>query len=1028
MVAFRGVFVGIDRYRDSAVPWLAGASRDARAAQALFTDTLGEGPSLLVDEHATTAAIRKGLEALQGEATADDIVVFFYAGHGSEDHYLVTFDTDPAEVAGTGLGLEGLVELISAIPAKTMLCVLDCCFSGGFGARVLSNGVRSRAAVDPVEKALGKFAGVGRLTLTASAANEEALESPRHGHGLLTFRFLEALQGVPETRDGGGLSLIKVIEYVIRTVQADAAQLGYTQTPTLRGQFDGAQLWPVLAPGPRYGALFPDTARPPVTADLSSLEPYGFPTYVQDAWAGSIPGLNELQQTAINDFGLLDGDNLVVTAPTSSGKTMVGELVALQSALRRQRAVFLLPMKALVNDKFAHFQRVYSDIGLRTIRATGDHSDDVGALLRGQFDLALLTYEKYAHLALANPHLLDIAATVVVDEAQILADRGRGPNLELLLTLLNNRRGRAGVPQIITLSAVVGDLGGLHRWLGARHLHHGTRPVPLVEGVLDHYGAYHHIDESGLEHTTADFAQPIMHNGSRRLLVPLVRRLVGEDKKVIVFRQSKPEAVACAVYLAQALGLGAATRAVERLAAGDLSTSTRTLQTTLGSGVGFHTADLDRDERDVIETEFRDRDSRLKVVVATPTLAMGVNTPAAAVAIVGLTHPGLPPTAYSVAEYKNMVGRAGRLGLTERGESYLIPEGNLDAHRAWTDYVNGELEHLHSQLVRDGDPRSLMLRVLASHSPDPLGVITEDDVVGFLDSSFAAHQARDGGDAQWSLEGLRQGFAELVDARMVETDGDGYRLTRLGRFTGEAGVHIDSIRRLVHGLQRCHQNLNSVGLVAEAQLTNELDNVYIPVNAKAKNTEVPRWPSVLAQQGVPSQLVYALQTTTAPGAQSVARTKRAAAAAMWMSGMPIEQIELSLTQHMRQHGGVAGAVRAIADRTRDLLPAVAEVLREVDPASSVDRLVARTMLRLELGIPAEVIDLVQQLDVELSRRQWTRLSTEGITTVDGVQQTSSAELSQLLGDEDAASTLAAAVAAWTAPPELPEPLLPTPVE
>jgi helicase len=99
MVAFRGIFVGIDRYRDSAVLWLAGAGRDARAAHVLFTDTLGEGPSLLVDEHATTGAIRKALEAIQGEATADDIVVFFYAGHSSEDHHLVTYDTDPAGCA-----------------------------------------------------------------------------------------------------------------------------------------------------------------------------------------------------------------------------------------------------------------------------------------------------------------------------------------------------------------------------------------------------------------------------------------------------------------------------------------------------------------------------------------------------------------------------------------------------------------------------------------------------------------------------------------------------------------------------------------------------------------------------------------------------------------------------------------------------------------------------------------------------------------------------------------------------------------
>lgn len=170
--------------------------------------------------------------------------------------------------------------------------------------------------------------------------------------------------------------------------------------------------------------------RQPATTDLQSLAAFGLPPAVLDAWAGSITGLNELQLSAINDFGVLDGENLVVTAPTSSGKTMIGELAALKNAETRQRAVFLLPMRALVNDKFEQFTRVYGPAGIRTIRATGEHSDDIPQLLRGQFDIALLTYETYAALILGNPHLLDLASTVVVDEAQMLTDRSRGSNLE----------------------------------------------------------------------------------------------------------------------------------------------------------------------------------------------------------------------------------------------------------------------------------------------------------------------------------------------------------------------------------------------------------------------------------------------------------------------------------------------------------------------------------------------------------------------------------------------------------------------
>ena len=145
--------------------------------------------------------------------------------------------------------------------------------------------------------------------------------------------------------------------------------------------------------------------------------------------------MNELQQDAINEFGLLDGDHLVVSAPTSSGKTLVGELAALKGVLERKRALFLLPMKALVNDKYAEFTSKYEAFGLRTIRATGDINDDVPALMRGQYDVCLMTYEKCAALVLAQPHILNDVGTVVVDEVQMIIDQTRGANLEFLLTL-----------------------------------------------------------------------------------------------------------------------------------------------------------------------------------------------------------------------------------------------------------------------------------------------------------------------------------------------------------------------------------------------------------------------------------------------------------------------------------------------------------------------------------------------------------------------------------------------------------------
>jgi len=115
----------------------------------------------------------------------------------------------------------------------------------------------------------------------------------------------------------------------------------------------------------------------------------------------------------------------------------------------------------LVNDKHQQFVHTYGDYGVRVIRATGEVTDDIPALMRGQYDLCLLTYEKFTALILGNPFLLDQVGTIVVDEVQMIADESRGVNLEFLLTLLRLRRKRGIEPQLIALSAVIGDSNGL---------------------------------------------------------------------------------------------------------------------------------------------------------------------------------------------------------------------------------------------------------------------------------------------------------------------------------------------------------------------------------------------------------------------------------------------------------------------------------------------------------------------------------------------------------------------------------------
>ncbi|MCG8478436.1 MAG: hypothetical protein MI724_05015, partial [Spirochaetales bacterium] len=178
--------------------------------------------------------------------------------------------------------------------------------------------------------------------------------------------------------------------------------------------------------------------------------------------------------------------------------------------------------------------------------------------------------------------------------------------------------------------------------------------------------------------------------------------------------------------------------ALSKLPSGDPSSASADLKKYLGQGTAFHNSHLDREERLIIEESFRT--GELKVIAATTTLAMGVNTPASDVIIVGLDHPGHP---YSVAEYKNIVGRAGRLGYSDRGTSYLVAKEFRNESHYWDHYVLGKPEDLFSRFLdKDADLRSLIIRVVTiAQKKVPSGVSTED-VIRFLECSFGAFQQR----------------------------------------------------------------------------------------------------------------------------------------------------------------------------------------------------------------------------------------------------------------------------------------------
>jgi helicase len=992
-----GLFIGVDRYRSPLVSELTCAARDAEALFALFTDTLGrDSMVLLTDELATRAAIVDQFDNRLRQVAEDDLVFISYSGHGSDDFFLITHDADPADFPATTIALNEVVEFLAGIPSKRVILVLDCCFSGGAGARVFHHALPTRS-IASVDAALARVADEGRIILTACDPTQEALEDPVEGHGMLTRYLLDALRGAPEVVDAGSLKLYPLLDYVTTRVNDEAASLfGHDQRPTFRGRVDGQLRLPVFVAGAEFARRFPERAALPVSDDLGDLAAHGLPEVIIEALSIRIPRLNELQREAVNTHGVLAGRSLVVSAPTSSGKTMVGELAALRGAADRRRALFLMPLKALVADKYDDFTRKYGALGIRVRRATGDTADDIPDLMAGRYDIALMTYEKAAALLLASPHLLRGVGTIIVDEVQMLADRSRGAALEFLLTLLRHRRRKGVRAQLVLLSAVVGNTNGLERWISGGLLRTDVRPIPLDEGILRADGTFRFEADDGTP-KLLHIARPEYRKGSAQdILIPVVRKLVQDGESVIVFRESKSKTRSVAAYLARELGLPPATTAMAALPRTDLSTASQGLRGVLSGGVAFHNADLAREERAAVEDAFRSGDG-VKVIVATTTLAMGINTPASTVIIAGLEHPGEDGGPYTVAEYKNMAGRAGRLGFAPRGKSMIVCLSAIEEHQRWSHYVKGNLEALASRFL-DSDPATLICRVLATADKTKAPSMGEADVIGFIESSFGAfQQAQRSPRRAFSPEVLSDTLGRLLANRLVHQDDQGYRLTELGRVAGASGVAVESILRVAEALRGIPAaSVRDAALIAATQLTVELEAVLFPVH-RTSTKERERWHGALRAQHIPPKLLHSVLH----GQDATARAKRVAAILMWIQGKELAAIEASIMRHMRTDDA-AGAIRAAAERTRDLLPVavrVVELLLNGAPEGLGAR-ADRLLVQLELGVPSTIVPLAKFAGSRLGRGDYLILDARGLRDAGALAAASDAQLESILGSKE----------------------------
>jgi helicase len=468
--------------------------------------------------------------------------------------------------------------------------------------------------------------------------------------------------------------------------------------------------------------------------------------------------------------GVLEGQNLLLTTPTASGKTLVAMLTAGKMVLEGLgKVVYLTPLRALANEKyndFKAFEKLTKIDGknVRVLISTGDY-DSSGESL-GAGDILILTNEKFDSIIRHGVSWIDSAKLFIADEIHIVGDDDRGPTLEMTVTKILSYAREA---QVLALSATVKNSKELANWLRARFIDTKWRPIKLVEGIYQH-------GEISFSDGSARKIKPT----NRGHAIDVAIDTVSEGGQSLIFTETRRMAVSLALKASEVthhyLTKNEAEEAREILksiiSAGEETELSRTLSKLVEKGVAFHHAGLAGIHRSIVEDSFRR--GLIKILTATPTLAAGVNLPARRVVISSLMrydsdYGGKVPI--GVLEYKQMCGRAGRPKYDDIGETVIIAS-HYDADEILYNYIKGEPEPLRSKLYNESALRFHLLATIAS-----LPGINDAEITNLLSKSLLATQYRHA----IIQSRANKAMSYLEDEGLIERRGKRYIASEFGK-------------------------------------------------------------------------------------------------------------------------------------------------------------------------------------------------------------------------------------------------------
>ncbi|MBA0596484.1 DExH-box ATP-dependent RNA helicase DExH15 chloroplastic [Gossypium raimondii] len=439
--------------------------------------------------------------------------------------------------------------------------------------------------------------------------------------------------------------------------------------------------------------------------------------------------IDKFQRMSIEAF--LRGSSVVVSAPTSSGKTLIAEAAAVATVARRRRLFYTTPLKALSNQKFRQFRETFGDNNVGLLTGDSAVNKDAQILVLTTEILRNMLYNSVG-MASSGSGLFHVDV-IVLDEVHYLSDISRGTVWEEIVIYCPKE------VQLICLSATVANPDELAGWIGQIHgntelVTSSWRPVPLtwhfstktsLFPLLNDKGThmnrklslnYLQLSASGVNSYRDDGSRRRNYrddgsrrrnsrrhgrNGSFDSIVGMSEQPLSKNDKNMIRRSQVPQVVdtlwqlkakdmlPAIWFIFNRRGCDAAVQYVEdcsllddcemsevelalkkfRLLYPDAVRETAVKG--LIRGVAAHHAGCLPLWKSFVEELFQR--GLVKVVFATETLAAGINMPARTAVISSLSkRTSTGRIQLSPNELLQMAGRAGRRGIDERGHVVIV--------------------------------------------------------------------------------------------------------------------------------------------------------------------------------------------------------------------------------------------------------------------------------------------------------------------------------------------------------------------